>query len=635
MINAIDPDGSNIVIKDSNENCYVLIRIKHKSALSTIPDIEADVRCADVDASYWLGEKVICEVFNGLDSNREAIRSFKGFVVSVKSIPSAESEQYSIFRLHIQPWLGLLKYNRRNRVFQNVKTIDVVKYVTGDTSLNVKFNVESSSGHLRDQCIQFNETDLNFISRLLAQEGYHYYFDTDSESDKVIIHDAGNPFSSEKMVYLDDINSPSGKYEVIGGWSIGYKFKSSGLSLKGYDEIQAVPVSFGDVKSKYKISSNHNLEEHIYPEFGIKGDMTDTRHGLAAIRKSQIDSDYCLFDAVTNSTELAVGRYFKLESHHDKDQAGEYLVISIEQEFFMDDERAFAHSCSFTCVKKEHAYYPAKLEKPKIYGMQSAVVEERKPSSPNPIADDKGRIHIRFHWEDDDKKSNCWVRVAQSMAGNGYGLQFIPRPGQEVLVSFLNGDPDHPVVTGSLYNHQNNPPYPTENTCQSGIRTKLQGPSNELCFDDKDGNEKLYVHAARDFMIEVENDADEKVMAEKRVTVTKDIQVDTDSNYSLSAGKNIKLEAMDSLELVVGNSKLKMSPGKIELSGLSIDITGKSNLNLKAGAQLTLKSDGVLEGSGTNTTIKATAVANLKGAAMTEVSSSGVTTVKGSMVMVN
>ncbi|MBY4677090.1 type VI secretion system Vgr family protein [Marinobacterium arenosum] len=676
----VDPQSSNLVVSDTKGNSYVLVRLKYWSALSQLAELEADVQCVDVEASSWLGETLTCDVFSTPGTGRSADRSFKGVVTGVQTLLSDDPQRYSVFRLRIQPWLALLAYSRNYRVFQEQSTKEIVTSIFDELGFKGQYKVDDMPSTKREYCLQFNETDLEFVSRLLAEEGVHYHFGVDDESNTLILHDAAKPFATTGKCSLDDCNSPSGNYEVIENWAPRHKFHAATLELAGYDYSQSKLVSSKSKSSKYKLSSNTKLADYRYPAASISGAIDDLAKPLVETQRAQLDSEYHLVDGQTNSAELAVARYLELAAHHDSSQLGDYLVVALEQEFVVEKGNAFGQYCTFTCTPQDHLYYPARLEKPRVYGMQSAVVAGKTDAEP--ASDAEGRIRIQFHWDTEASgdKTSCYVRVAQSMAGNGYGLQFIPRAGQEVLVSFLDGDPDQPLVTGSLYNSKHKPPYPTADTTQSGIKTQLKGQSNELRFDDKKDNEQLYLHAAKDLLIEVENDADEKVTAEKRIAVTKDISVKGEKNYSLETkenitlttekdysltateaisgkGKTIKLEASDSLELVVGGSKLKMTDSKIEiesetislsgsskieldggdiaLSGGSVDLKSSSAMSLKSSSSMSLKATSDLAASGLNAELKGSVGATVKGSATAEINSSGSTTVKGSIVMIN
>jgi len=669
----VDSQSSNIVAVDSKGNNFVITRLVYRDRLSETPELEVDLQCQDISPEEWLGEAIGCDLFDAPGSSRKAVRSFSGIVTAVKHISSNSLERFSLHRLRIQSWFGLLSYSRNYRVFQQKSTQEIVTSIFDELGFKGRYKVDDMPSTKREYCLQFNETDQEFICRLLAEEGVHFHYGVDDEADTLILHNAAKPFSSSGKTTLDDISAPGGSNELVRNWSPRHRFHAATVELAGYDYSQTKQVSSKTKSSKYKIAANTKLADFRYPHPTISGALDDLAKPLAETRRAQLDSEYHLVDGETESAALAVGRYLNLSSHSDSSQTGDYLVVAVEQEFIVEDNNAFTQRCRFSCAPDGHLYYPAERSKPRVYGMQSAVVAGK--TAAEPASDDQGRVRIQFHWDTEASgdKTSCWVRVAQSMAGNGYGLQFIPRAGQEVLVSFLDGDPDQPLVTGAVYNSKHKPPYPTTDTTQSGIKTQLKGQSNELRFDDKKDNEQLYLHAAKDMLVEVENDSDEKVTAEKRVAVTKDITVTSDENYSLTTkkdiklktdtnysltatkaidgkGKTITLEADDSIELKVGSSKIKMTSSKIEISSgtISLDgsskieqsagqvkVSGDTSVEVKAGTGLTLKAGTNLAASGLNAELKASVAATVKGSATAELSASGCTTVKGGVVMVN
>jgi type VI secretion system secreted protein VgrG len=270
-------------------------------------------------------------------------------------------------------------------------------------------------------------------------------------------------------------------------------------------------------------------------------------------------------------------------------------------------------------VPKTTSHYPTPVDKQRVHGLQSATVAGSTAGEIN--QDDQGRVRIQFHWDTEASgdKTSCYVRVAQMMAGSGYGAQFIPRVGQEVLVAFIDGDPDQPIITGSVYNSKNAPPYKEANSTKSGIKTKLTGQSNELYFDDKKDNELIYLHAAKDITQEIENNHTETVKGELTQKVTKQMAISTEDNYSLTVtkamsekAKSITIEADDSIDIKVGSSKISISSSSISIEATNIDIKASSSLNLQ-GTNVTSKATSANKVSGTTTALEATSSNSIKG----------------------
>lgn len=663
------------------------MRLNYREKLSELAVIEAEVLCEGMAPSAWLGETVECELRESADDSAAVIRRFSGVVTGVESLGAVEEDNYYRYRLQLEPWLALLRYSRNSQVFQNKSSKDIVSDIFDQAGFKGAYTIDSMPSTKREYCLQLDETDLAFVNRLLADEGVHYYTGSGQSVDKMILHDASKPFSKTGMVSLDDDRSPSGQYDIIRSWQPGHRYHGGKLTLSGFDYGQTKLIS-GNKKPGQSVSGHTKLEDNRHYEPGITGDYSDLKSAVLTSRLAQMESDYWDIQGTTNSAELYAGGYIKVENHPDDSQKGEYLVTALEYEFALSGQNTFESECRFHCVPSSHKHYPDLIEKPRIHSMLSAVVSG---DGSDPASDAQGRIRIKFHWDTTTgDKTSCWVRVAQSMAGNGYGLQFIPREGQEVLVSFLNGDPDQPVVTGSLYNSKHTPPYPTAKTTQSGIKTQLSGKSNELRFDDNKDKEQLYLHAAKDMLTEVENNQETKVLAERKVAVTKDSSHSTDENLSVSAKKNItttaeeshtrkatknisddagdnaslkagkdislqaggdysasadgdadikatniSLSADSSIELSVGSSKVKITGTKVEIKSTTIELSASGSMNLKSSGALNIKSTGSLKLSGLNAELAGSVGAKVSGGVTAELSSSAQAVVKGAIVMIN
>lgn len=667
-----DPQSSNLVVTDHKGTGYAATQLSCQNGLSALSKVEVDLLSLETDPSAWLGEVFSCELFQHPGSDRTALRTFKGVVTAVELL-NTDNQRQPGFRIVMEPWLALLAFSSKRRVFQNMTTQAIVSEIFDELGFKGQYKVDSMPTAQREYCLQLNETDLAFVRRLLAEEGVHFYFGKDADSNTLILHDAAKPFDKSDKVTLDDASAPSGDYEVVTNWSPAFKFHNSSIQLGNYDYNQSKLVSSSAKSSKFKLAGNSKITESRYPVASITGQMDDLSSALVECYRAQRDTEYQLINGFSQNTDLCSGIYLKLAAHKDSAQLDDYLLVNVSYQVSVERNNSLSLHADFSCVPQGHAHYPQGFPKPQVQGLQSAVVAGKEDAEP--ACDEQGRIRIKFHWDEDAEgdKTSCWVRVAQAMAGSSYGCQFIPRAGQEVIVSFLNGDPDQPVVTASLFNSQNKPPYAQANTTQSGIKTQLKGESNELRFDDKADNEQLYLHAAKDMLVEVLNNAEEKVTAEKKVAVEKDISITGEANYSLTTKENITLEsdteyslkakdaisgtakkiefdADDTLELVVGSSKISMSSSKIELTSAEISISGDSkvsiktaqlaaegsaSVDIKSSANVNLKAGAQLNAEGLMATLKGSVSAEVNGAAEAKLQASGMATVKGGIVMVN
>lgn len=658
------PSASQLTVKDEAGKVYVATKVIVNEALSKISDLTVTLLSSSEDATVWLGQTITCDVYDNISTSREAIRSYKGVVVGVEMLFNSEMDQNHCFLLNVQPWLGLLKYSRNYRVFQEKSSQEIVTFIFDELGFKGKYKVNALASTKRKYCLQYNETDYAFISRILAQEGIHFYFERDANNETLVLQDAAKPFTEDDKVSFDCIATRAGTLPLITDWAPVMKYHAAKLELASYDPDQTKLVTSAATASRYTLAGNSKLIDFRYPQASITGAQADIATALIKIKRGQLDSEHSLVSARAESPSISCGNYINLATHSDASQVGDYLVIASEYQYDIDVKGRLSQQLAFSCCPKGHAFFPPKFSKPKIYGLHSAVIAGPKKGEPS--NDDEARVKIKFHWDDNTgDKTSCWVRVAQSMAGNGYGLQFIPRAGQEVLVSFLDGDIDRPVVTGSLYNSNNKAPYAKQDTTHSGIKTKLEGESNELRFDDKKDNEQLFLHAAKDFALEIENDSSIKVLNDSKEEVTgnstsaveKDITTTTNKNYSLTAkekisaeGQTIILEAKDSLTLKVGSSELKMTGSKIEIKsseillkgssevtidGGQVNVKGSSKIDIKSGGSVAIKATSDLKAGGLNAEIKADVGATVKGGATAEISASGITVVKGAMVNIN
>ncbi|EKM28453.1 rhs element Vgr family protein [Vibrio harveyi] len=467
----------------------------------------------------------------------------------------------------------------------------------------------------REYCLQYNESDFDFVSRLLAEEGVHYYFEHASGSHTMILQDAQTPFDKASTAKFDMKETPTGSLPLLEDWCPTVAFHGASVELSSYDYSQTKLITSGSKTSSNTIANNTKLANTRYPTLGISGDMTDLSSNLAKRRIEYVEQDYQSVIASAKHDLFELGTYFSLSSHLDKDQLGDFSVISMEVEYTENAQS----STRLKVIPKDTPHYPQPRSKQVVQGLQSAVVAGSTAGDIN--QDEQGRVRIQFQWDTDASgdKTSCYVRVAQMLAGSGYGAQFVPRAGQEVLVSFIDGDPDRPIITGSVYNSKNAPPYAEANTTKSGIKTQLSGQSNELYFDDKKDNELLYLHAAKDLTQEVENNQTETIKGELSQTVTKAVSVSTEDNYSLSVtkalsekAKSISIEADDSIELKVGSSKITLSSSSIAIEATNIDVKASSALNLE-GTNVTSKATSANKVSGTTTALEATSSNSISG----------------------
>ncbi|MFM2589864.1 type VI secretion system Vgr family protein [Vibrio sp. TBV020] len=601
--------------KDYKGQDHAISQFSVTQTLSEPFAVSATLISNSFDIQSQLGQLLTINRYSNVAGSSTLSRSYNGIITGIKSLGMDGNLQFAIYEVTLKPWLELLKHTHAFRVYQNQSTKDIISDIFDNAGFKGCYKIAKMPTTKREYCLQYNESDYDFVTRLLAEEGVSYYFTHSEKEHTLVLQDAQSPFDKASDAKFDMVETPSGSLPLIETWSPALAFHGASIELTAYDYSQSKLVSSKAQKSSHTIANNTKLTNLNYPPHGVSGDKTDLASNLAKRRIGYLEQDYEKVIATAKHDLFEVATWFSLSSHLDKSQLADYSVISVMTEYTED---VVCHS-QVTAIPKSTAYYPTPVEKSRVHGLQSATVAGSSAGEIN--QDDQGRVYIQFHWDTEASgdKTSCYVRVAQMLAGNGYGTQFVPRTGQEVLVSFIDGDPDQPIITGSVYNSKNAPPYKEANTTKSGIKTKLSGQSNELYFDDKKDNELVYLHAAKDLTKEIENNHTETIKGELAQKVTKKMTISTEDNYSLSVtkalsekAKSITIEADDSIDLKVGSSKISISSSSISIEASNIDIKASSALNLQ-GTNVTSKATSANKVSGTTTALEATSSNSIKG----------------------
>ncbi|WP_341661430.1 type VI secretion system tip protein TssI/VgrG [Vibrio sp.] len=584
-------------------------------ALSIPFEITATIVSSTFDAQDQLGQLLTINRYSNESGSNKLQRTFNGVITRIEQMGLDANFQFMQFRVILKPWFWLLTHTHSFRVYQTQTTKDIISDIFDNAGFKGKYKLSSLPSTKREYCLQYDESDYDFVIRLLAEEGLHFYFEHQSGEHTMVIQDATSPYTKADVAKFDMQETPSGSLPLIESWVPVMDFHGASIELTAYDYSQSKLVTSKAKTSSNTVANNTKLTSVYYPELGISGDMTDLSSNLAKRRIEYVEQDYQSVIAHAKHDMFDIATWFSLSSHLDKSQLGDFSVVGISTHY-KDDVQC---TTEVRLVPKATSTYPKPRGKQSVKGLQSATVAGNTAGEIN--QDEQGRVRIKFHWDTEASgdKTSCYVRVVQMMAGNGYGAQFIPRVGQEVLVSFIDGDPDQPIITGSVYNSDNAPPYKEANTTKSGIKTKLTAEANELYFDDKKDNELIYLHAAKDISQEIENNHTESVKGELSQTVTKSMMIKTEDTYTLSvtkdmsgSAKTITLEADDTIDLKVGSSKISMSSSSISIEATNIDIKASSALDLE-GTNVTSKATSANKISGTTTALEATTSNTIKG----------------------
>ena len=549
--------------------------------------IEIACRCADpaLDLEAALGMHVTV----GLGAS-SAVRLLDGMCAHIRQRP-AESG-YALYALELRPWLWWLTLSSDHRIFQAKSVPDIVEAVFAAAGYQ---DYELQLGGIyaaREYCVQYGETDFAFVSRLLEEEGIFYFFRHAAGHHMLVLADAPDAFPAcpgAASIAFAPAAIGGREQQCVYAGELGQQAVSVGF--RSADFAFATPAAVLTASAR---ADAGGPTHYAYPGGYAAKDRGDaiatTRVQAQTARARQLRGQ-------SDSRALVPGHVFTLTGHERADANVAWVVSELSHE--ASHERYANHFCA---LPGELAYRPARATaRPRIHGAQTAIVVGKQGEEI--WTDEFGRVKVQFHWDragKRDENSSCWVRVAQAWAGKGWGGQFIPRMGQEVVVSFLDADPDRPLVTGCVYNGANAPPYdvPAEQT-KSGVKTHSSPGGegyNELRFEDKKDAEELYLHAQKDMKTEVLHDA-------ARV-------VGNDDSRKIKRNQTLEVEEGDrAVTIAKGNLSTVLSEGNDSLSvkgTRALAIEGAETHNNKAdfthqvdgGYVLTIKGDLTIDVTG-------------------------------------
>jgi type VI secretion system secreted protein VgrG len=635
------------------KDVFILTSFKGREGLSTLFSFQLEMFSNKTDISP---KELIGKPISFLVNKDSTPRYFHGMIsrfhMGTQCFPSGR-----YYRAEVVPWLWFLSCTSDCRIYQN-KTTDAImadifkRFGFNDYSLKYLQN----SYQQRSYCVQYGESAFNFISRLMEEEGIFYFFKHEKNKHTLMIADNNTAFEEVPGEEINYASINSHADDAISYWEHQHNFATGKQTHSYYDferpttQLQKSFTTLVDIPSMKDYETYHYVSTYD----ATRGDETQVKTYM----ESQ-DSHYELIQGTSSYSSFQIGCKLDLNIPFEKDSASEKKLCTFtEITHQATDHTRLAHdralpkyTNSFTATPLSLPYRPPITTlKPRIIGTQTAVVVG--PPGEEIYTDEYGRIKVQFHWDrigQNDDKSSCWIRLAQTWAGNQWGIQFIPRVGQEVVVSFLDGDPDQPLVIACIYNANQKPPYSLPaNSTQSGIKTHSSKDgstteANELRFEDKKGQEQIFMHAQKDFSRVVENDDSLQVknnqsvtiMQNREVTVSKgdetttiqqgkrsvivesgdDIKTVKQGNYSadISAGKSTTT-AGSAIELSVGSSMIKMDTTSITIqSGQNVIKLEPQGITVQ-GLAINLKADTSLKAEGMIAEVDGTGMLTLKGA---------------------
>lgn len=577
-------------------------------------------------------------------------RYFHGLVCAIET-GRATRRQFQ-YRLCLRPWLWMLTRRTDTRVFQQVTVVDILRKVFQPFNPKVEFQLTGTFPKY-DYCVQYRESDFNFVSRLMEQEGIYYYFKHTKTEHTMVVVNAPNAHGTyltfDNFLYREEIDQAL-EFEAINEWRTRREIQSGQVLLRDYDFTKPKTVLQGKTKSPREGASD-KLEVYDYPgrhTFAETAEPAEiTRY--SQLRMEELQARYVRVDGAGPLRGMACGHRFALLDHPRSDQNQVYLAVSTRYEMRLSgyesgtdavegpDPSQTTCRCSFSAIPDTEIFRSAcTAERPVVNGLHTAIVVG---SGGEEIHTDKhGRVRVQFHWDrlgEKDDKSSCWVRVSSPWAGKGWGGISLPRVGQEVVVDFLGGDPDKPLITGRVYNGDQTPPYelPANATVSTNKSRSSKGGGvdnfNELRFEDKKGSEYIWFQAEKDLHQFVKNDATLLVKGKQDRIVRKDLTEQIDGAVKVKIGKDNVTEVVGKHSLkVTGDIMTESSASISQKSATKTDVKVGTDLGVDAGMNVHLK-------AGMNVVIEAGIMITLKAGPSTVVIGPSGVSIVGPMVLIN
>ncbi|MDM8348537.1 type VI secretion system tip protein TssI/VgrG [Pseudomonas sp. sp1636] len=520
------------------------------------------------------------------------------------------------YTVSIVPQLSYLSHRHNQRIFQHLSVPQIVATVLEEHGIQAnayQFQLGPTVYPARDYCVQYDESDLHFIQRLCEEEGIHYHFQHSPQGHVLVFGDDQSAFGKlgQPTAYLQD-NGMTADEPVIKRLKVRLETRTSRTSRRDYDFeqprllLEAAYQAGRDPEAK----PLPDLEDYDYPGHFV--DRTRGKH-LSQRNLERHRADYRLAEGRSDQPKLLSGHFLELSDHPRQDYNDLWLlheVIHQGKQPQVLEESVTSHTDAsdgfqqgyrnhFSATPWDVPYRPPLTHpKPRVLGSQTALVTG--PAGEEIHCDQYGRIKVQFHWDREgqaDDTSSCWLRVSSSWAGDNYGGIAIPRIGMEVLVTFLEGDPDQPLVTGCLYHAEHVVPYDLPanktRTLFKTLSTPGGGGGNELRIEDKKGAEQIYLHAERDWDENIEHDQKIRVGHERHDTVEANSYTELQAEEHLTVNAERKVEVKPNDHLTVGqNQHIKLGTAQLTKAGREIHLKAGQKMVIEAGTELTLKAGG-------------------------------------------
>ena len=605
MFNASPKTDFSLTISDFKHDLQILSFTGQESISAPFSfDLELVSERPDLDIENLLHKQAFL-AFNDSDA---------GIHGQIYRVAQGDSgKRLTRYSLTLVPQLTYLAHRTNLRIFQQQTVPQIIAQILeehGIQSDTYQFQL-GSIYPARDYCVQYNESDLHYIQRLCWEEGIHYHFQHSQQSHALVFGDDQTIFPKlgRPTAYVQDSGLVADE-PVVKRFNLRLATRTSRTTQRDYDFEKARITLEADYRPAAR-GRQPDLEDYQYP-----GGFTQRERGKLLSQRALEGhrADYRQAEGKSDQPTLVSGHFLELSQHPRQEWNDLWLLTSIRHEGLQPqvleeslpsdtsdrkDDFHQGYRNTFTATPWDVFYRPQQAyEKPRILGSQTALVTG--PKGEEIHCDQHGRVKVQFHWDREGQtndKSSCWLRVASSWAGNSHGAVTIPRVGMEVLVSFLEGDPDSPLISGCLNNSANPVPYelPAHKT-RSVFRSRSSPNStgfNELHLEDRSGQELIYLRAQRDMEQKVENDSRLEVGNERKEIIKGNsiAVLEAEEQRTVTADRKVQLKANDYL-LVASSSHTRVGQTLVVEAGQEVHIKSGANLILDAGASITLKAGG-------------------------------------------
>lgn len=588
----------------------------------------------------------------------KSLRFIQGHLINL-SINAIKLEGFYVYQAEIAPWLWFLTQAQNSRIFQNKNCLAIIKEVLDTYKFSYDASAVQDNYPTLDYCVQFQETDFNFLARLLEQAGIFYYFKHSQDGHSLILanQQSGYDQGEAKSVKLAPVG---GGQPHIQYWHHHYHYSTGSWQNNAHDFKNPDQTLSGTAQGQLQLAHASLCQNQEYLGDYQLQLQVDT---VPKQRLAELETRYSQISAGSNYADLAVGSRLEPTANTIPGEPETQCVISelslkaVENSYLSSNQAILpAYQNEFVALPATTVFYPQRITpKPRPTGVQEALVTG--PSGEAIYADSFGRLKVKFAWDqasNKDETSSCWLRCLRSWEG-------LLRVGTPVLVDFIDGDIDKPYIVGPIDDGKQKPLYdPQQAKTVSGLKRRPGTEDNdqhynEICFEDKKDQEKLSIKAGKDMNVNVPNDYQADILHDEKRNVTNDrlttikegndtLNIDNgnlvitikNGAYTIQANGNVTIEAGGDLKLKAGGDiKLEAGNAAEFKTGTSLDLNSGTSLAINSGTSLAVSSGTSLsQDAGTTLAMSASIKASLKGA-LTDINSDGMLKIQGTLVKVN